>query len=65
LTSKLVAMGGLICGILGAMVIAPALYPRQPGEGFNFSQMLCAGVCGALGAVLGALVGSLIESMRK
>ena len=43
------------------LVIAPQLFPRAPGQGFNVSQMLCAGACGAIGALIGFLIGRLIE----
>jgi hypothetical protein len=63
LPNILAGVGGLTLGLLGALVIAPQLFPRAPGEGFNVSQMLCAGACGAGGALLGWVVGKLIESI--
>ena len=61
LTARLGMAGGLIGALLGSMVVGPQMYPRAPGQGFNVEQMICAGVCGALGAVVGWLIGRLIE----
>ncbi len=65
LTQRLAMIGGIVLGVIGAMVIAPSLFPRAPGDGFSMSQVACAGVCGAMGAVIGGLVGRLIEGPPK
>jgi hypothetical protein len=64
LSAKLGLVGALILGIPGAMIIAPALFPQERGQ-FSVPQMLCAGVCGALGAAVGSVIGRLIEGPRK
>lgn len=65
LSARLALVGGLTLGLLGSLVVGPQLFPREPGQGFNFGQMLCAGAGGGIGAALGWLIGRLIEGPPK
>jgi hypothetical protein len=56
---------GIVVGIVGFQAVAPKLFPRQPGDGFNFTQMFVAAGVGAVCAVLGFLIGALIDRARK
>jgi hypothetical protein len=65
LSAQLAGVGGIVLGLLGSFVIGPALFPRTPGQGFSIEQMICAGVCGALGAVVGWVIGAMIGGPPK
>jgi hypothetical protein len=65
LSAQLGTTVGITLAVIGAVLIAPMLYPKAPGEVFSVPQMLCAGALGGIGGALGAGIGALIERRQK
>jgi hypothetical protein len=65
LSARLALAGALVLGLSGSLIIGPALFPKDPGQGFSVAQMLCAAVGGGLGAGIGFGIGRLIEGPKK
>jgi hypothetical protein len=55
----------LMVGIVGFQAMKPLYFPRKPGDGFNVSEMVAAGVVGGVFGGLGACLGMLLDRARK
>ena len=64
LSTKLALVGAVVFGLVGSLIVGPALFPKEPGQ-FSVAQVLCAGAGGGLGAALGVALGRLIEGPKK
>ena len=55
----------VVVAIVVWLAVAPRLFPRKAGEGFNFERSLMAALVGAVAGGVGAGVGRLIEKVRR
>ncbi len=47
------------------LAVAPRLFPKKPGGGFDFNRVLAAALVGGIAGGLGAGVGKMIERARR
>jgi hypothetical protein len=64
-TVQICAIVFVVVGIVGFQIVAPTLFPRPKGGGFNFERILWAGIVGAVAGGIGAAVGKLIDGLRQ
>lgn len=59
----LMAVGAVVFAATGAFVVAPALFPRKPGE-FAVAPVIVTTVMGMLGSLVGAGLGRRLTGLK-